>query len=91
LAMLEDGKPLGPPHQEHAIVRNKGKGAYSHWGSGFYFSTSDNSDPRQNGREYTLEAPMSVESYLRRVWWKAGRKLRWELGRISSAMQRRSR
>jgi hypothetical protein len=76
LAMLEDGKPLGPPHQEHPIIRNKGKGAYSHWGNGFYFSTSDNSDPRTNGRAYTIVLPLTLEYGWRRLWWKSARRLR---------------
>jgi hypothetical protein len=91
LRLFEDGKQLGPPHQMHDLIRNKGLGGFSHWGRSLYFSTSDNSDPRQNGREYTLETSLSVESGLRRAWWKARRKLRWALVGISAAMRRHSR
>ena len=53
--LLEDGKPLGPPRALHADIRKKGRGRYSHWTQRtLYFSTSDNSDPRTNGRKYTL-------------------------------------
>ncbi len=53
--LLEDGKPLGPAHALHVDIRAKGRGAYSHWTAAtLYFSTSDNSDPRKNGRTYTL-------------------------------------
>jgi hypothetical protein len=53
LRLLEDGKPLGPAHAMH---RQDGKGRYSHWsGNALLFSTSDNSDPNRNGREYTIE------------------------------------
>jgi hypothetical protein len=53
--LLEDGKPLSQPHSAHAEIREIGKGKYSHWTKGsIYFSTSDNSDPRTNGRKYTL-------------------------------------
>ena len=53
--LLEDGKPLSTPHAYHQEVRNIGKGKYSHWTKEMiYFSTSDNSDPRTNGRKYTL-------------------------------------
>jgi len=54
LAMLEDGRPLGPAHALHADIVNVGAGRYSHWGPGVYFSASDNSDPRANGRRYVV-------------------------------------
>lgn len=53
LVLLEDGRPLGPPHSLHADIRNLGAGRYSHWTrDSLYFSASDNSDPRRNGRRY---------------------------------------
>ncbi len=52
--LLENGRPLGPAHSPHATIREGGRGAYSHWVNKIYFSTSDNSDPRQNGRVYEL-------------------------------------
>jgi len=52
--LLEDGKLLGPPHAMHAEIREHGKGGYSHWNEFLLFSTSDNSDPRKNGRVYSL-------------------------------------
>lgn len=60
LVVLEDGKPLGPPHSVHVEIKEKGGGRYSHWvtptGSMVIFSTSDNSDPRTNGRSYEIAA-----------------------------------
>jgi hypothetical protein len=53
--LLEDGRPLGPAHAVHATIREHGGGAYSHWLDQVYFSTSDGSDPRSNGREYVLQ------------------------------------
>jgi hypothetical protein len=53
--LLEDGRPLGPAHAIHATIRESGGGAYSHWLGLLYFSSSDGSDPRANGREYVLE------------------------------------
>jgi len=53
--LLEDGRPLGPAHAIHATIRESGGGAYSHWLHLLYFSSSDGSDPRANGREYVLE------------------------------------
>jgi len=59
LRLLEDGKELGPPHSVHQAIRDTGGGAYSHWSGDpngesqlLYLSTSDNSDPRTNGRKY---------------------------------------
>ena len=57
LMLLEDGKPI-KAHQAHALIRNEGLGRFSHWGAhGLVFSTSDNSDPRKNGREYKVVYP----------------------------------
>jgi hypothetical protein len=55
LVLLENGKPLQQAHSSHTDVRTIGKGHWSHWGSrSVYFSTSDNTDPRTNGREYKV-------------------------------------
>jgi hypothetical protein len=55
--LLEDGKPLSAPHSWHKDIRATGMGKYSHWtDTALYFSTSDNSDPRKNGRKYTLSS-----------------------------------
>jgi len=53
--LCEDNRPLHPGHCAHYQIRQFGKGAYSHWCKGVYFSTSDNSDPRMNGRKYVLK------------------------------------
>ncbi len=57
LILFENGKPLGPAHTLHRDIRSRGKGRYSHWKTQIYFSTSDNSDPRTNGRVYTWRIP----------------------------------
>lgn len=54
LLLLEDGVPLRRPHAPHSEIRDYGLGAYSHWRQTLYFSTSDNSDPRENGRRYEI-------------------------------------
>ncbi len=55
LRVLEDGKELGPVDNKHDNIRQIGEGRYSHWSrNGLYFSTSDNSDPRTNGRKYEI-------------------------------------
>ncbi len=53
--LCEDNVPLHPGHCAHDQIRQFGKGAYSHWDKALYFSTSDNSDPRANGRTYCLK------------------------------------
>lgn len=66
LELFEDGVSLGAGHDGHHEIAGLGEGRYSHWGiaterrglkvqsfSVVYFSASDNSDPRTNGRRYT--------------------------------------
>lgn len=58
--LLEDGQPLPHPHAPHKLIRETGKGHYSHWTpTTLYFSASDSSDPRTNGRKYELVCPES--------------------------------
>jgi hypothetical protein len=54
LILHEDGRPLGPGNAPVATVQTTGRGSFVHWGGWLYFSTSDNTDPRSNGREYRL-------------------------------------
>ena len=54
LILLEDDLALAAPHTAHDEIRRLGRGRYSHWGRCIYFSTSDNTDPRKNGRVYKL-------------------------------------
>jgi len=56
--LYEDGQPLGPSDSLHTDIGALGGGRFSLWNDGFlYFSASDNSDPRTNGRQYTLALP----------------------------------
>jgi hypothetical protein len=68
LSVFEDGRKLGPAHAMHADIAKIGGGRYSHWnapdGSIVLFSASDNSDPRANGRRYTVVAPPQFSSLL---------------------------
>lgn len=64
LLLFEDGKPLGPARSVHRDIREQGGGRYSHWTQdGLYFSASDNTDPRTNGRRYEV-ASTNPESTL---------------------------
>jgi hypothetical protein len=57
LMLLEDGKPL-EPHQGHELIRKEGRGRFDHWGAHeLIFSSSDNTDPRTNGRQYKAVYP----------------------------------
>jgi len=62
LVVLEDGSALGPPHASHASIRTRGGGEFSHWGEDLVLSTSDDTDPNENGRSYVgiLPHPSSV-------------------------------
>lgn len=53
LRLLEDGSWLSFANAPHAAIAAEGKGRYSSWYGTLYFSTSDNTDPNKNGREYT--------------------------------------
>jgi len=54
LLLFEDDRALGPAHAPHEDIRTSGGGRFSHWGARLYFSASDNSDPRSNGRGYAV-------------------------------------
>lgn len=55
LRLTEDGVPLSGPHSIHDDIRTLGQGRFSHWHGTLYFSTSDNTDPRTNGRVYSFD------------------------------------
>jgi|SRR5271154_760331 len=56
--LYENDKPLGPAHSDPVDIEHLGSGRYSHLkGKGLVFSTSDNSDPNTNGRNYWVVLP----------------------------------
>jgi hypothetical protein len=61
LILFENGIELMPSSATHNQIRILGNGSYSHWGNYVYFSSSDNSDPRANGREYAALIPTSLD------------------------------
>lgn len=61
LILFENGKSLGPAHSSHAEIRRQGTGRFSHWNTALWFSSSDATDPRTNGRDYLVEARFSVK------------------------------
>lgn len=54
LRLFEDEVELGPAHAGHQDIADHGAGRFSHWGNALYFSTSDGSDPLENGRTYSV-------------------------------------
>lgn len=54
LVVLEDGMALGPGHTRGSTLAQLGEGRYLHAGRRVRFSTSDNTDPRTNGRRYAI-------------------------------------
>lgn len=62
IMVYEDGKPIGPAHSTpHDTIGTLGHGRFSHWKAGdtsmLVFSSSDNSDPETNGRDYWVVKP----------------------------------
>ena len=54
--LFENDRSLRPAHIPHQVIRDNGKGAFSHFNSGLWFSSSDGTDPRSNGYRYRLIA-----------------------------------
>jgi hypothetical protein len=55
--VCENDKQLGPAHSLHVDIVNLGHGRFSQWDDGLLFSSSDGSDPNQNGRKYKVIEP----------------------------------
>jgi hypothetical protein len=55
LVVREDGRAISRAHSPLEDIRTLGNGRLSHRGKTVYFATSDNSDPRENGRHYEFE------------------------------------
>lgn len=64
LRVMEDGRELGQAHSSLEEIGMRGEGRYLHQNGTLAISTSDNSDPRLNGRTYSAEAPLSPRSRL---------------------------
>ena len=68
--IYEDGRPLPYPHSISKDIVTFGSGRFTRWddgggGSGVVFSSSDNSDPNKNGREYWAVVPGATKEELR--------------------------
>jgi lysophospholipase L1-like esterase len=62
--IMENGKRLGPAHSAHAVIRKEGAGRFSHWGDKLWFSSSDNTDPNRNGRQYSIRYLVHLPAFL---------------------------
>jgi hypothetical protein len=61
LEIVENDRRLGPAHALHAEIAALGSGRYSHWQGYLVFSSSDNTDPRSNGRIYSIrQSPSGI-------------------------------
>ncbi len=61
LVLFENADLLGRAHTAYEQVSSVGGGDYTHWVAALFFSSSDHTDPRTNGRRYhgTLTAAVS--------------------------------
>lgn len=66
MRLFENGHALGPAHSERADIEALGRGRYLYSTDGLYFSSSDGSDPRTNGRTYGIR----FRGYADRGWPK---------------------
>src|SRR5262245_22341716 len=68
LRVYEDGKLLGPAHSMHQEISELGEGRFSYWrvpGQNILiFSASDNSDPRTNGKTYTIRGIYAAPGFV---------------------------
>ncbi len=69
LMIYENGRALGPAHSVHDSIRTIGEGRFSHFGKSLFFSTTDNSNPNQNGRQYSIKAypPLILSLLVRKI------------------------
>ena len=69
LMVYENGRALGPAHSVHDSIRTIGEGRFSHFGKSLFFSTTDNSDPNQNHRQYSIKAypPLILPLLVRKI------------------------
>jgi len=70
--VYENGIPLASPNALRDAIKESGDGGYSIWDGNLYFSSSDNTDPRNNGRKYELEWPRPIRPPLVAVAYLGG-------------------
>jgi hypothetical protein len=68
--VYENGIPLGPGNSNAPSISCIGRGRYQFRYDRLHFSTSDNTDPRVNGRYYEIRWPLPIAPFLR--WFVFG-------------------
>jgi MoaA/NifB/PqqE/SkfB family radical SAM enzyme len=63
--LYEDDLRLTAAHHAHDSIRLVGGGKYSHWHRRLFFSTSDGSDPNTNGRSYSFDFSLDLDTWER--------------------------
>ncbi len=74
IKVTEDGKFFGTLEPAHDTIRQLGDGRFNFWEGGLWFSSSDNTDPRTNGRAYGIrvKARLAPSAAVARTWSLAG-------------------
>jgi hypothetical protein len=57
--MCEGDLRIGPGHTPYTEIGTKGFGRFIHYQNEIAFSSSDNTDPNSNGRQYKIVIPLS--------------------------------
>jgi hypothetical protein len=57
VVICEGDQQLGPAHTLWLEITQKGFGRFSHYNDAVVFSSSDNTDPNSNGRQYKIVIP----------------------------------
>lgn len=69
LRVYEGDREIGPGHAGHNQIRRDGNGAFSHWMGTLYLSASDCSNPRINGRAYSIIVPYAPSLPMQILGW----------------------
>lgn len=72
VVVFEGDTPLEGPNSIHQEIREKGSGRYSVWRGTLYLSASDNTDPRSNGRVYSIVWPRPITTPWRWISYLLG-------------------
>jgi hypothetical protein len=83
--LFENDRRMALANTLHDDIGQWGRGRFSFWHGAVYFSASDNTDPRSNGRRYTLQLPVRIRTVWLIAWWGAVMILGLALSRLVSA------
>jgi MoaA/NifB/PqqE/SkfB family radical SAM enzyme len=77
MCLFEDGKRLSQGHVSHWIIALAGGGRFSHWDRRLFFSSSDGSDPNTNGRVYSFDFLLDLQTWNRERLARSARRWSW--------------